>query len=336
MIKKYIPFLISFLLMAGCGADSTASKSADTSGKTEIASKTKNTEKTENSQADSNINDENNEPENTAVLVVDMSLGNPDGEAEHLISRFDYGYDGQLTVGTLAEGLTKLTGLNFAINDFTSEKGGASVDWSLEASFLAGLGDIKQRQEFFVYDSESLTWLMLDSLYRSIIENFGDPELPVYYSMDGWKTLKLKDMSFISEIPPDLQYMGSPFFFAHSDVKGEDDNVTQGDPPENTIQADPPEEGFSGEASWWGFYLNESDNKSLNISNFNGSSFSFQLNAIDGDTFEGSAAVDGNVAEYMDLVFVYNGDEISVTLSEQRDDSYEREIFVDLYYRTYN
>lgn len=149
--------------------------------------------------------DTGKEPENVATLVVDVSFGSGN---ESLMSRYEYGYDGPLTVETLAKGLSDLTGLNFAINDSSMGKGGVSVDWSTDATFIAGLGELAQKEEFFVYDNESLTWLMLDSMYRTIQENIGG-DIDVFYSMDGWNTLTNEVLAPDGGFPKDLPYTGN-------------------------------------------------------------------------------------------------------------------------------
>ena len=156
------------------------------------------------------------EPENVAVLAADMSLGSADGEELGLISRYEYGFDGAISVDTLAQGLTELTGLDFALNESNVEDGSISVDWSANASFIVGLGDTPQKDEFFVYDHESLAWFMMDSLYRTIIENFGGEDLEVFYSNDGGQPIAL-ELSYPPTFPADTPYMGSPFYYAHAE-----------------------------------------------------------------------------------------------------------------------
>ena len=143
----------------------------------------------------------NDEPEYIAVLVADMSFGSGN---EDLISRYEYGYDDLLTVELMAQGLSELTGLDFAIYDSAVGKGGVSVDWALDATFLAGLGEIPQKDEFFVYDSESLAWFMLDSMYRTIYEN-GNGNVEVFYSMNGWEPLMI-DAFAPDGYPVDMSY----------------------------------------------------------------------------------------------------------------------------------
>ncbi|MDR1642981.1 MAG: hypothetical protein LBT59_25090 [Clostridiales bacterium] len=89
---------------------------------------------------------------------------------------------------------------------------------------------------------------------------------------------------------------------------------------------------------WWGYYLNEMETKTLGITNFNGESFLFSIATMEGPEFDGAAAVEGPFASYMDMEFEISDDfeTISVSLVEWRDDSADREIFIDVYYRTHN
>jgi len=60
---------------------------------------------------------------------------------------------------------------------------------------------------------------MLDSLWRTVVANMDVDN--VYYAMDGGMDLVLPQMSAWNVFPADLPYMGSPFFFAHEDVRGD-------------------------------------------------------------------------------------------------------------------
>jgi len=68
------------------------------------------------------------EPKNTTVLIADMSLGSVYGDEYNLISQYEYGYDGSVSVDVLAKGLSVLTGLNFAIKDSSLNGNRVNVD----------------------------------------------------------------------------------------------------------------------------------------------------------------------------------------------------------------
>jgi len=92
------------------------------------------------------------------------------------------------------------------------------------------------------------------------------------------------------------------------------------------------------DAPWQGSYRNSDETKSLNITNFDGESFSFNLTSTDGVSFDGVATVDEYAAYYMDLIFAMSvkGNDVSIWIDEPIDGSYEREPFIDTYFRTEN
>ncbi len=119
----------------------------------------------------------------------------------------------------LAHELSKLTGLDFTITASQTEDGWI-VDWSADSTLIAGLDDREQKKEFHFFDADSLNWFMMDSLWRTLTENL-DTET-VYYTMDGGRELVLEKMSPAKEFPSDAPYMGSEFYFAHADVRGDE------------------------------------------------------------------------------------------------------------------
>lgn len=121
----------------------------------------------------------------------------------------------------LAQELTKLTGLDFIITASKTDDG-LIVDWSADSTLVAGLDDRKQKEDFFFSDNVSLSWFMMDSLWRTLTENL-DAE-NIYYTMDGGQTLVVKELSPVNEIPSDTPYMGYEFYSAHDDVKGDEKN----------------------------------------------------------------------------------------------------------------
>ena len=60
---------------------------------------------------------------------------------------------------------------------------------------------------------------MMDSLWRTITENLGVEN--VYYTMDGGKELSFEELQPVSVFPEDIPYMGSAFYFAHGDGRGD-------------------------------------------------------------------------------------------------------------------
>lgn len=149
------------------------------------------------------------------TLVTDLSCGNSDGANLELVSRYEMNTSEARSVELLTDGLSALTGLDFFVSSHTSESG-LVVDWAADSTLIMGLDEREQNPEFFFFDADSLNWFMMDSLYATIAENMevGD----VYYTMNGGEELYLPELSIVQRFPIDLPYMGSPFYFAHSDL----------------------------------------------------------------------------------------------------------------------
>jgi len=149
----------------------------------------------------------------TALLYADYSLGEAGGDirTQELI------YEGELTVEKLAAGLSGWSKLDFSVSAVIDGKA-VIVDW-LKASALTG-GTVGGEPDtgFSFPDGESLSWFMLDSLWRTVYENLG---LEVYYTMDGGKTLTLPALSYPASFPADIPYLRSPFYVTHSDAYGD-------------------------------------------------------------------------------------------------------------------
>ena len=128
----------------------------------------------------------------------------------------------QKTAEELAQELSELTGLDFIITASQVDDGWI-VDWAADSTLVAGLDDREQKEDFFFFDQDSLSWFMMDSLWRTLTENL-DAE-NIYYTMDGGRELVLEKMSSVNAIPSDTPYMGSGFYFAHDDVQGDEENL---------------------------------------------------------------------------------------------------------------
>lgn len=122
------------------------------------------------------------------------------------------------TAEELAAALTELVGLDFTVTVSTADEG-LIVDWAANSTLVAGLDDREQKEEFHFFDNVSLNWFMMDSLCRTLTENLGVEN--IYYTMDGGKELTVKAMPSSAVFPIDVPYMGSEFYEAHDDVKGD-------------------------------------------------------------------------------------------------------------------
>ncbi len=152
------------------------------------------------------------------TLCGDMSVGSSDGEAWGLI-HYSLRSDEEATPENLAAQLTDWTGYDFHVNSITKDGGKLTVDWSVNSTLLAGLDDREMKEPFIFYDQASLNWFLMDSLWKTLLNNTDAEE--VYYTMDGGKELTLEELYPIHVFPTDIPYMGSPFYYAHADVQGD-------------------------------------------------------------------------------------------------------------------
>ncbi len=153
----------------------------------------------------------------TGVLVADFSYGVSD---EEWLKEYPFEYTGsEKTVFALAEELSALTGLDFSVSAYENDDG-IVIDWQADSTLVGGLDDREQKEEFFFYDVDTLSWFMLDSLWRTVTDNMGVEN--VYYTMNGGGELTLPEISHVNVFPSDIPYMGSVFYFAHSDNVGDE------------------------------------------------------------------------------------------------------------------
>lgn len=212
-MKKSCIFLTTAMLiclLAACG-DSEPSGTANSSESSESvqtanAADSSETAKTSQSAAESS---------QSGVLYAVFSGDN--------VKEYPVEFTGnQKTAEGLSDELSKLTGLDFNITADKTDDGWV-VDWAADSTLIAGLDDREQKEEFFFFDHDTLSWFMMDSLWRTLTENLGAEN--IYYTMDGGKELFLQEVFPVHEFPSDIPYMGSDFYFAHSDVKGDEENL---------------------------------------------------------------------------------------------------------------
>ena len=115
------------------------------------------------------------------------------------------------TAEELAHELTELTGLDFTITANKTDDGWI-VDWAADSTLVAGPGNREQKEEFIFYDYDSMSWFMMDSLWRTLTKNLNAEN--IYYTMNGGRELSLEKMSPAIIIPADAPYMGSEFYLA--------------------------------------------------------------------------------------------------------------------------
>lgn len=94
-----------------------------------------------------------------------------------------------------------------------SGKGGMSVCLSNESALFTGPPD-PQKDEFHMYDTEQLAETILDSIQKTLQENFtlegGNPEaLDIWYYMEGEQPLTLPDLGMSWPIDQPYHWTGA-------------------------------------------------------------------------------------------------------------------------------
>lgn len=171
------------------------------------------------------------------TLIADFSSGSPESIFK------EYPYEGSaeegITADSIAKGLTELTGLDFTLDSVTTlDEHTLSVDWARTSTLVANLDDREQKEDFFFHDADTLRWFMMDSLLASIQKNL--PEYTdIFYTMDGGKELVFDELQPVKAFSLDTPYMGSPFYFAHADGRGDDAEETAAGLPKGVTYAEP-------------------------------------------------------------------------------------------------
>ncbi|MGN0693054.1 MAG: hypothetical protein ACI4K7_11950, partial [Oscillospiraceae bacterium] len=151
-MKKSCIFLTTAMLiclLAACG-DSEPSGTANSSESSESvqtanAADSSETAKTSQSAAESS---------QSGVLYAVFSGDN--------VKEYPVEFTGnQKTAEGLSDELSKLTGLDFNITADKTDDGWV-VDWAADSTLIAGLDDREQKEEFFFFDHDTLSWFMMD------------------------------------------------------------------------------------------------------------------------------------------------------------------------------
>ena len=104
-----------------------------------------------------------------------------------------------LSPENLVKAMSELTAWNLDLaEDITTGKGGMSVCLSNDSALFVGPPD-PQKEEFHMFDAESLCHTILDSIKKTLQENFvyegGDPDsIDIYFYMEGEKPLTLENL----------------------------------------------------------------------------------------------------------------------------------------------
>ncbi|MGN0665619.1 MAG: hypothetical protein ACI4KF_03735 [Huintestinicola sp.] len=215
---------MAMCLLAACGS-TPSSEVTDSSKPSQSAQPSEVADSSEPSQSvqpsDAADSTESEEPsqgaaESTQTDVLYAVFGAED------VREYPLEYTGdKKTAEELANELSGLTGLDFNITASKTDDG-LIVDWAADSTLRAGLDDRVQKDEFFFFDHDTLSWFMMDSLWYTLTENLNAEN--IYYTMDGGKELFSEELYPVHEIPSDVPYMGSDFYAAHSDVQGDEEN----------------------------------------------------------------------------------------------------------------
>ena len=154
-LSVFLTLAMLFCLLAACGSTSSSSVPASSKPAESSQSAAKSTQ--------------------TDVLYAVFSAED--------VKEYPIEYTGaQKTAEELAHELSELIGLDFTITASKADDGWI-VDWAADSTLVAGLDDREQKDEFFFFDYDSMSWFMMDSLWRTLTENL-DAE-NIYYTMDG-------------------------------------------------------------------------------------------------------------------------------------------------------
>jgi hypothetical protein len=149
----------------------------------------------------------------TAAIVFDFSAGSPE---ENLRRETENSYE-EITPEDLAVSLSSISGLDFFVTVSDRDDGGLLVDWAADSTLIANLDDREQKEDFHFFDADSMRWFMMDSMWRTLTENYG---VDIYYTMDGGKELAFEELYPQSSFASDTPYKGSAYYFAEGDAQG--------------------------------------------------------------------------------------------------------------------
>ena len=128
----------------------------------------------------------------------------------------EYPFTAEKTPGDLIHAIADLTGWNLSLADpVTDGKGGMTVCFTKDCSIFTG-PPAQQQPDFFAYDNITLTQMILDSITKTLQENYvdrdlgGDPStLDIYFCV--MENGKLDSITLPDEgitIPMDQPYRG--------------------------------------------------------------------------------------------------------------------------------
>lgn len=170
------------VLRSGCGK-TAGGEAASLDKETEISQLTQSVSQETQGQQ------ENTTTEQTATLYI--------GSEAAGFSEYPMAYQDYATPEMLLQGIPDLTSWNLSLADeITSGKCGMTVVFSAEACLFTG-PPMEQKEEFHVYDSVEFTFMVLDSIQKTL-QNWSSPMNPdvvdIYYAMEGDVNMELTSL----------------------------------------------------------------------------------------------------------------------------------------------
>lgn len=212
LIASLLALFMGLAILAGCDGSSKTSSSAPAantpagSGSGNSTSKAPATGDTiRGVSAPGNTMKGGSDPGDTTATAVLCAVFNDPGSIE----RYELGFSEKVTPELLMSSLSNLTGLDFE-GTVSRKSNGIYVKWGSFSTLVTGMDGRKQKEEFFMYDTESLRWFMMDSLWYTLRENFGN--INVYYTQEGREQLAFDDQGPHVLFSFDSPYRGSNYY----------------------------------------------------------------------------------------------------------------------------
>ena len=125
---------------------------------------------------------------NTDKEKVSLYIGTEDN-----FKTYEVEISGEVTPDALIAAMGELTGWDLSLADtVTTGKGGMTVCFASASALFTGPPE-PQKEEFQVYDAEDFSFMILDSIQKTLRAYF-DPEhvdaMDIYYCMDGDRPLE--------------------------------------------------------------------------------------------------------------------------------------------------
>jgi hypothetical protein len=148
-------------------------------------------------------NDRPGESLANATLIFDSSFA----EGKESLVQEPHMSDENIYPENIAEVMTILTGLDFVVR-ISVEDGALFVEWNGASDLFKELDAVEPREEFSFNSTEAMRWFMLDSLWRTFMENYSSEITDVFYVTSHIHD----DITTPSPFDYNAPYKGSPFY----------------------------------------------------------------------------------------------------------------------------